>query len=344
MRKKLATFILFASGIVLFIFTLKTVGLPQIKNTLSLLNFWQLILCLVTIFLGIVGVGAFKWWIIIKNNTTKAPKLSKIFWIKWIGCSISYLTPAPLFGGEPVRFYILKKDSEIPSSTIVSSIILDKLTLVLISSIYFFLGIFFLLFYLNLSWLREIIFFGILFFAILIFWYLLRTAGKISSEKGLFIILMERLSLDKLKFVKKHEQKILEIEKEIVDFFKLPKKIIFQIVFLAATEVALVLAACWLIVFFMGQTLKVPKLFAIKSIVDLSYVVPFPAALGSLEISQAFVFQALGFSLATGVGFSLILRGLNIIIAFLGLLVLACFQFKLLGKRIVNFFSKFLSI
>jgi uncharacterized membrane protein YbhN (UPF0104 family) len=115
-------------------------------------------------------------------------------------------------------------------------------------------------------------------------------------------------------------------------------------VFLAATEVALVLAACWLIVFFMGQTLKVPKLFAIKSIVDLSYVVPFPAALGSLEISQAFVFQALGFSLATGVGFSLILRGLNIIIAFLGLLVLACFQFKLLGKRIVNFFSKFLSI
>jgi len=344
MHKRFITFILLALGIALFIFTLKTVGLSQVKEALLLLDFWELILCLIVLSLGIVFIGALKWWIIMKTNTKKAPKFLKTLLIKWIGGSVSYLTPAALFGGEPVRFYILKRENDISSSSIVSSIILDKLTLVLVSSVYFFLGIFFLLIYLDLSWLREIILFGFLFLIIFVFWSLLRAAGKVSLEKGLFVILMERLRLNKLKFVKRHQEKIFQTEKEIVGFFKMPKKIIFQVVFLAALEVAFVLGACWLIIFFMGQTLEISKLFAIKSIVDLSYIVPFPAALGSLEISQAFVFQVLGFGLVTGVAFSLILRGLNLIIAFFGLCILGCFQIRFLGKRIINFFSKFLSI
>jgi len=344
MRKGFVTFILLVIGIALFIFTLRTVGLSQVKEALFLLSFWELALSFIVLFLGIVFIGALKWWIIMKASSEKVPSFSKTFFIKWIGGSISYLTPAALFGGEPVRFYILKKDSNLSSSRIVSSIILDKLILVLISSIYFFIGIFFLLIYLDLSWLREIILFGFLFLIMLAFWYLLRTARKISSEKRLFILLMERLYLNKLKFVKKHQEKISQIEKEIVDFFKLPKKRIFQIIFLAALEVAFVLGACWMIIFFMGQRLEIPKLFAIKSIVDLSYVIPFPAALGSLEISQAFVFQILGSSLAAGVAFSLILRGLNLIIAFLGLCILGYLQIKFFSKRIIDFFSKFLSI
>jgi len=340
MRKGFIVFLLLVIGIALFIFTLRIVGLTQVKEALFLLNFWELILCLITLFTGIVFFGALKWWIIMKTKTEEAPNFSKTLLIKWIGGSVSYLTPAALFGGEPVRFYVLKRECNISSSQIVSSIILDKLILILVSSVYFFLGIFFLLIYLDLSWLNGIILFGFLFFIILIFWQLLRAIGKISSEKGLFVILTERLCLNKLKFVKKHQKRIFEIEREVVGFFKLPKKIIFQIIFLAMTEVAITLTACWLIIFFMGQKLEISKLFAIKSMVDISYVIPFPAALGSLEISQAFIFQILGFSLATGVAFSLILRGFNFIIAFFGLLILGCFQIKFLGRRIINFFLK----
>lgn len=340
MRKGFIIFVLLVLGIALFIFTLKTVGFTQVREALFLLNFWQLILCLITLFAGTVVFGALKWWIIMKTKTEEMPNFSKTLLIKWIGCSVSYLTPAALFGGEPVRFYILKRESNISSNQIVSSIILDKLILALVSSIYFFLGIFFFLIYLNLSWLNEIILFSFLFFIILIFWQLLRAVGKISSEKGFFVILTERLCLNKLKFVKRHQGRIFQIEREVVDFFKLPKKIIFQIMFLAVGEVAMTLASCWLIIFFMGQTLEISKLFAIKSIVDLSYAIPFPAALGSLEISQAFIFQALGFGLATGVAFSLIFRGFNFIIAFFGLLILGCFQIRFLGRRIINLFSK----
>jgi len=153
---------------------------------------------------------------------------------------------------------------------------------------------------------------------------------------------MERLHLNNLKFIKRHQQDMFRIEKEVVDFFKMPKKTIVQVIFLSVLEVAFVLGACWLIVFFMGQRLEIFKLFAIKSIMDISYVVPFPAALGTLELAQAFTFQVLGFSLAVGVAFSLILRGLSLIIAFFGLFILGYLQIRFFGKQIVNFFSRFL--
>jgi len=338
MRKGFIIVILLALGIVLFIFTLKNVGLPEIAEALSLLNIRELILVLAILFLGLVVMAALKWRVIIKAINPDVPRFSKIFLARWVGYSISYLTPAALFGGEPVRFYMLKQDSPISSGRIAASIILDKLILALISCVYFFIGIFFLLFYLHLSWLAGIISFGLFFSAIFAFWFLLRRAKRISSEKGLFVTIIKRLYLNKLKSIKDKQGKISNVEEEIINFFKSPKKIILETVFLTILEISFVLLGCWLIIFFIGQDLEIPKLFAIKSIVDLSYVIPFPAALGTLEISQAFVFQVLGSSLVIGIAFSLVLRALSMFIAFIGLLILGWLRVKYLFRKIINFF------
>ncbi len=348
LHKTLSGIILLALGIALFIFTLKTVGLAQVGKALSLLNFWQSVFALIVLFLGMVFFGAIKWRAIIKSSIggesveDKAmPKFSKIILIKWIGCSVSYLTPAALFGGEPLRFYLLKRDSNVSSKRIASSIILDKLTLVLVSSAFFFFGVFSLLFYLHLSWLVEIISFLLVFIFLLMFWVLVRKAGQISEEKGLTYSLAKVFHLHNLRFLKRNQRRILKVEKEVRLFFKLPKKVIFQILSLATMEVLVVTVASWIIIFFMGVSLRIPQIFAIKSVVDSSYLIPFPAALGSLEISQAFVFKALGFDLASGVAFSLILRGLSLIIAFIGLFIWGWMQVKFFANNIVNFFSRF---
>lgn len=342
MRRGFIFLILLGLGIVLFIFTLRNVGLAQVIDALFLLSLWKSILVLLLLFLGVVVVGTLKWQMIIKAISSTPPKFSKIFLARWIGYGVSYLTPAALFGGEPVRFYVLKQENKTPPDQIISSIILDKLILVLISSIYFFIGIFFLLVYLVLPPLIETILFILFFLVIVIFCVLLCKAGKASSKKGLFIVLIERFYLNKIKLIKKNQKKLNQIETEVVKFFKAPKKVILGVISLAIIEIAFILLTCWLIVFFISQSLEIPKLFAIKSLADLSYVAPFPAALGSLEVSQAFIFRVLGFSLATGVAFSLILRGLNLIIALSGLLILGWLQAKFITRRIVNFFSNLL--
>ena len=148
MHKALSVIILLALGVALFIFTLKTVGVAQVGKALSLLNFWESLLSLIVLFLAVTFFGAWKWKIIMDNSMKKevVPKFSKVLLIKWIGYSVSYITPATLFGGEPVRFFLIKRNGNGPSSSISSSIILDKLTLILVSSIFFFLGSFFFLF------------------------------------------------------------------------------------------------------------------------------------------------------------------------------------------------------
>jgi len=150
---------------------------------------------------------------------------------------------------------------------------------------------------------------------------------------------MESLYLNKLTIVRQSQEKLNDIEEEIKKAFKSPQ--FLKIVSLSFLEVILTIFAIWLTIVFAGVCLDIPKLLAIKSIADLSYAVPFPAALGTLEISQAFIFRVLGFKAAEGVAFSLILRGLNLVIAFFGLIILGWMQIKFLNRRIIDFFLAF---
>ncbi len=60
------------------------------------------------------------------------------------GFSVSYITPASRFGGEPVRIYMLKKESGIDYETSTSAIILDKFVEILGSALYGVIGLFLL--------------------------------------------------------------------------------------------------------------------------------------------------------------------------------------------------------
>ncbi len=342
MRRKFIVFISLFLGTVLFILTLRNVGLVKIGESLSSLKILEIFFALITLFLGLIIVGALRWRIVMKMITPKTPPFSKFFLARWVGYSISYLTPSVLFGGEPIRFYLLKGGKDIPSTKIISSIIIDKLIVSSASLILFFAGIFFILFYLDLSWLTEQILFGLLFLSITICCFLLYKVRSLFLRKRFFIVLMKNLYLNRIKFIKKNQDKMREVEEEIVSFFRLPKKRFLSLFSWTILEISLFMFACWLVIFFTNQSLEIPKLIAIKGMIDFSYMIPVPLALGVLEVTQAFVFQILGFSLAAGVAFSLAFRGLNLIIVFFGLLVLGWFQVCFLGKKIINFFSKFL--
>jgi uncharacterized protein (TIRG00374 family) len=50
--------------------------------------------------------------------------------------AVSYLTPGPQFGGEPLQVYLLSRREELPASTAVASVVVDK-TLELIANFTF---------------------------------------------------------------------------------------------------------------------------------------------------------------------------------------------------------------
>jgi len=138
MRRSFVFLILLCLGIVLFIFTLRSIGPLKIIEVLKWFSGPQLILVFIVLFMAQVFVSAIKWKVIIGDKKGEEISFLKILLARWAGFAISFLTPAALLGGEPVRFLILKRESKIPSNRIISSIIVDKLLLVLASSAFLF--------------------------------------------------------------------------------------------------------------------------------------------------------------------------------------------------------------
>jgi len=268
------------------------------------------------------------------------PKFWKLFLIRLVGFSLSYVTPAALLGGEPARFYLLKSEDEKQNNRLIASIIVDKLMQILSSCFFFFTGVFVLLFYLNLSRLTGIIITTTFLFLIILFLFLIKSIKKVSKEEGFFISMFRVLYLNKIKKIKDMQNRFEQIEREMITFFRQPRIFILKPVLLTFVEVGLILTLFWLIIFFMGSVLTIPRLLVIRSMTDLSAMIPFPASLGTLEITQAFVFETFAMGAHTGVALSLIFRGVSLTLAFIGLIVFGFFHIQgvidKFGKKILK--------
>jgi uncharacterized protein (TIRG00374 family) len=340
MKKGKLAFILFLIGIGLFVFALHSTNLSEVSFALSKLWPLKFFLIFLILFLGEIIVGSLRWSFILKTQSQQ-PEFKKIFWAKLAGFSFSYLTPVVFFGGEPVRYVLLKEEnSKIPAKYIISSIIIDKLMFFSASTISFFIGLFFFLIHIQASFETKIFVFGLLILGVLIALFLYLRFKKIIEKEGIFSWLIRKLYLSKVKSIKEKESKIREIEKEMAKFLKAKRASLIKVFLGAGIEVLFLIFSFWFIIYSIGKYLDIGKIFAINSMTGLSSIIPLPAALGSLEMGQSFLFKILGLGKETGIAFSLIFRGINLLIAFLGLISFLYFQIKFSKKRILNFFQK----
>ncbi|MCX6738097.1 MAG: lysylphosphatidylglycerol synthase transmembrane domain-containing protein [Candidatus Parcubacteria bacterium] len=340
MRRWIWFLIFFILGAILFYFTLREVGIAGVIAILSTLKGWQVPLLLLVLLSGPVIIGSYKWRMIIGNDKGKKVRLSKLMIARIIGYSISYVTPCSFMGGEPAKVLFLKQETNIPVSRIISSVILDELMFFSITTMVFFVGVFFLLIYLHLSWLAEIIGISILAAAIIALFLIIRKAKKVSSEKGLFKTLAEKLYLTKISIVKDNMGALDEVEEEMKLFFHRPKKQLAMIFLVVILELSAVLFTSWLTLYFLGTRLDITRLFVVRSMTDLSGFIPLPASLGTLEATQALAFSGITGNPATGVAFSLVFRGLNLVISAFGLAIFAWIQLRYLCVKVVYCFQK----
>jgi len=94
----------------------------------------------------------------------------------------------------------------------------------------------------------------------------------------------------------------------------------------------------FLLASFLGKKITPLSTIIISGFSYLATIIPIPASIGSLDVVQAFSFNALGFGAGTGVVFTLIIRGAEIILALFGLLILFrlglnLLKITLLGKN-----------
>ena len=315
-------------GSIIFGLVMDKIGWKSLVLTLSTFNgLGGFVVILLTFLMALVGI--LRWHFILK---TQGYNLS--FWGLtqiWIaGFAISYVTPVALYGGEVFRSYSLKKKYDIPWHKNIASIVVETLleATFLLQFLVFGLLSFFVLFGFPPQKIGLLIGMTILvLFIVLSFFYFKSYKGE-SMIKGI-------LGLVGIKKLKKGVL-LLDVEKEVFRFFRPGKKYIWQGLSLSFLRYFLSFLRCWFLIYFLGGGLNILKSAAILSSVKLSYAIPIPAALGSLEAIQTAIFPLLGLKARMGTAFSLLFRSADMIICVLGIAFLIKLSFNIIKINIIG--------
>jgi uncharacterized protein (TIRG00374 family) len=244
--------------------------------------------------------------------------------------AVSYFTPGPHFGGEPLQVYLVSARHQVPIPVSIAAVVLDKVLEMLANFTFLALGILFVLHLQMLPGANEaqllitsllllMLPLGLL-TALWFGWHPLSTllawlerpwqhiAGWFGRRAG---------SLTKGAFYRAVRQS----EEQSIALCRHHPTILWLALGASALSWSAIIAEFWLMTGVLGLGLTFQQAIVALLAARVAILLPLPAALGALEASQALAMRSLGQSPAAGVSLSLLIRGRDILISVVGLLL-----------------------
>jgi glycosyltransferase 2 family protein len=294
---------------------LKDINWTEVWAAASRLTGWQLLILaalnLVVIFFFSIG-----WWLILRAQGHPVPLQTLVIY-RMAAFGVSYFTPGPQFGGEPLQVYLLTRNHKIPVVTATAATALDKALELLVNFLVLAAGII-----LAAQWNAlpgQSIFstvtvllglFAALGMLLLASWYgwlpltrLLRALPVNAPRYHGFVALVQ------------------ETETQISQFCRAHPKTLLAVILMALICWGFILIEYWLSMYFIGLALTLPQLVTAMTINRIAFLVPLPGGLGALESSQVIAMNLLGLDPAFGITQGLIIRIRDVLIGLVGLAI-----------------------
>jgi uncharacterized protein (TIRG00374 family) len=301
----------FLAGLILLGTLFFYVDFAKLLQGAKVLNPWK-----IAFYLGIGGLpimlATWRWQVISAGLGNPLP-----FWrllaIRLAGFAGSFLTPVAEAGGGPIKVLLLRNYFKMPWDKNLAGVFVDGLVEFLIQVLLTGLGVALLLFYIKppLGWLML----GVL--IIFIIW-LAGLLNRIVRGEKVLDKLVRFFKLDRLGLYARSKVHLESAEALVLELFKKRKKVFFK----AAGISVLVFLASFLemgiLLYFLALAFNLSELYLIKTIMNLSYAFPVPAALGVAEWGQAGFFEAASFGKSSGALFSLLFKGKDLFYALIG--------------------------
>jgi glycosyltransferase 2 family protein len=316
---------------------LQNAPLAEIGASLQLLQLWQLgaLLGLNTAIFALITA---RWWLIVRADARHVPFLPLVAY-RLAAFGMSYFTPGPQVGGEPLQILYLQKSYGLTAVRATSAVIMDKLLEFLANFLFLAIGLFMVA---QSGMLAQLTPPGwtVIPLALILLWPLVHILLMVRGIHPLSIVLAPVkafLSADftdyadfSLKFLRNLRMKLLNFIRLIIVSERFAARFCRRhlLALLAALSVSLlswagmVLEYLWMLDF-LAAPLTFPQALAALTVVRLSFLAPLPAGLGALEASQVFAATAFGLPAALGISLALLMRGRDILLGGLGLLIAA---------------------
>jgi len=293
----------------------RQIPLRDVQVVLNQLSFAQIVVLLL-INVGVLLTFSGRWWSIVRAQGYNIGYM-KMSAYRLAASGISYFTPGPHFGGEPLQIFALRKRHSIDTSTAIASVTVDKLVELLVNFTFLIAGM--------------ILIFRHRVFPSLGIQGILLPMGLLALPVGLLIILWighRPLSpaftiipkpMRNNQFVQRVYATLTESETRAIEFCReRPMGLLYAILFSLISWSAM-LIEYWLALHFLGVSLAAAELIMALAAARIAILLPSPGGLGTLEASQVIILGALGYDPAVGLALSLIIRARDVLFMAFGL-------------------------
>ncbi len=302
-----ALVVLLASALLYWAF--KDIPIADIAQILGRLSALQIITLLIvnTLIMFLFGL---RWWMILKEMGHDIP-LFNIALYRLAAFGVSYFTPGPQFGGEPLQVIFIRNKHQVETSQAIASVSFDKL-IELISNFSFLLIAFAIVIRseLMVNWNYAELQVLAIFLLLLPLMYF----GSLYWGYMPIAFITRRLKISWQKKVEDSEKQLYHLvrNKNKVLLLSLGASLLVWLALIYEYQLALS---------FLGADIPLTSILAIMLLARLAMLAPTPGALGALEASLVFSVTALNLAPALGISLGLIIRGRDILFGGIGILL-----------------------
>ena len=296
--------------------SIKDISLSAISENFRLIGL-QAIFLMIGINVLIFILISLRWWMILRAQGTQVSLIS-VTGYRLAGFGVTYFTPGPQFGGEPLQVYLLKEREGIPISPAATSVTIDKLLELLANFSFLLVGVSVLVFsgILNTGNRSELILFPVLLLAIPIIYLLGLRFGHlpVSSSLGKF----EKYFSRSTRYERGIET-VRHTESMVSEFCRHNVKVLLAGAVLSVGIWALMVFEFGLMLSFLGVQFNLVQVLIALTAARIAFLLPIPAGLGTLEAGQVMAMGLIGVNPAIGISLSLLIRARDVLFGGAGL-------------------------
>ncbi len=295
---------------------LQNAPLADIWASLRQLTLTQLLIILALDVVAVVLV-TMRWWVVVRAKSSKVPLLPLVAY-RMAAFALSYFTPGPQVGGEPLQVLYLQKNYGLGFARATSAVIIDKLVEFFTNFLFLALGLYAIsrLGLFTENGIQATV--SLIPLVALFLWppvHLVLLYKKRYPLSALLAVLERR-------FGKRDWMRLLIISERMAGSFcrRAPGTLLLSL---------LVSLLSWLVMAYeyslMAQFLQISldfwQVLAALTALQLTFMLPIPAGLGAMEFGQVLVMRAIGLPDALGISLSLLMRARDLFNGGIGLLI-----------------------
>jgi len=267
-----------------------------------------------------------RWWLILRVQGYAVPYLTLVGY-RLAAFGVSYFTPGPQFGGEPLQVYLVRRHHNVPGSTAIAGVSLDKL-LELLVNFTFLAG--------GTAWIvhrqlfpgsanPSILVFSFGLLAGPVLFLIMLGTGRLPLTGLLQVVdrLLRRHSRlgesDRLAAYHKFAVVGVGSERQAAQLCQQQPAALAQALLVSIVTWGLMIAEYWLSLYFLGAALTFDQTLVALTAARLAILFPLPGGLGALEASQVLAMTVLGLDPAVGLSLSLLIRARDVLLGGAGL-------------------------